>query len=332
MRDISLFSQPADSAFAESVARHLKLPLSPLEEKEFEDGEQQSRPLVSVRDRDVYVVQSLQGEGNVDAALLRLLFLIATLVDAGSGRVTAVLPYLCYGRKDQQNEPRAPVITRHLARLFEAVGSSRVLTMDVHNLAAFQNAYRCRIDHLEACGLFVRHFARELGQIPVTVVSPDAGGMKRAERFRQCLGKSLGQELPLAFMEKHRHGGALHGKALVGEVAGRTAIIIDDMISSGSTLLRAALACREQGATAVIGAASHAVCAPASEAAIAHPALDRVVITDSIPPFRLSPGLVQSKIVVLSAAPLFADAIQAIHDGASVAALLERECSSETGS
>lgn len=321
MPGLSLFALPVGNTFAESVARHLDIPLSPLQEKEFADGEHQARPLVSVRGRDVYVVQSLYDEPArcIDAKLLRLLFLVATLVDASAERVTAVLPYLSYGRQDQQKEPRDPLMTRHVARLFEAVGTARVLAMDVHNLAAFQNAYRCRIEHLEASSLFVQHFASALGKVPLVVVSPDAGGVKRAERFRQRLGQALGQALPLAFMEKHRTDGELRGKALVGAVAGRTAIIFDDLISTGATLLRAALACREQGATAVIAAASHGVFAAGAEAAIADPAVDRVVITDSIPPFRLSPGLRQAKLLVLGAAPLVAGAIQAMHDGASLA-------------
>lgn len=321
MPDLSLFALPADrNTLADNIARHLGQPLSRLEEKEFTDGEHLARPLASVRGQDVYVVQTLhrEPEWNVDATLLRLLFLIATLVDASAERVTAVLPYLCYSRQDQQKTPDDPVMTRHVARLFEAVGTFRVLTMDVHNLAAFQNAYRCRIEHIEACSLFVQHFARALGRVPLAVVSPDAGGIKRAERFRQSLGQALGVELPLAFMEKHRDDGKLRGTALVGDVAGRTAIIFDDLISSGSTLLRAAQACRQQGATAVIGAATHGVFASGAEAVIADPAVDRVVITDSIPPGGLNPGLLHTKLLVLGAAPLLASAIQAIHDGASL--------------
>jgi ribose-phosphate pyrophosphokinase len=322
MPDLSLFAlSAASNTFAETIARHLGLPLSRLEEKEFTDGEHEARPLDSVRGRDVYVVQSLhhEPERSIDAKLLRLLFLIATLVDASAERVTAVLPYLCYSRQDQQKAPRDPLMTRHLARLFEAVGTFRVLTMDVHNLAAFQNAYRCRIEHIEACSLFVQHFARELGRVPLAVVSPDAGGIKRAERFRQSLGQALDVTPPLAFMEKHRDDGKLRGTALVGDVAGRTAIIFDDLISSGSTLLRAAQACRKQGATAVIGAATHGVFAPGAEAVIADPVVDRVVVTDSIPPSGLNPDLLQTKLLVLGAAPLLAGAIQAIHDGASLA-------------
>lgn len=324
MDDISLFALGTARNFAEPVAGQLKIPLGALEERDFEDGEHKSRPLVSVRGKDVYVVQSLYGEPghSVNDKLVRLLFFIGALVDASAERVTAVIPYLCYARKEQQTQSRDPVISRYLARLFEAVGTSRVLTMDVHNLAAFQNAFRCRTDHLEATPLFVEHLAGRLGTMPVVVVSPDAGGVKRAERFRVRLGGVLGQELPLAFLEKHRGGGKLRGGAVVGDVAGRAAIVIDDLISTGSTMLRAAQACRERGATAVYAVASHGVFAGDAEAVLANPAIDEVVVTDSIPPFRLSAGLVQSKVAVLPAAPLFAGAIAAIHRGGSITALL----------
>lgn len=325
MSGLSLFALNTDRAFAEKMAQRLKIPLGLLEERDFEDGEHKSRPLVSVRGQDVYVVQSLYGEPgqSVNDKLLRLLFFIGALADASAAAVTAVIPYLCYARKEQKTQPRDPVITRYVARLFEAVGTFRVVAMDVHNLAAFQNAYRCRTDHLEAVPLFVRHFAGRLGPGPVVVVSPDAGGVKRAERFRQRLGQALGQELRLAFLEKHRGGGVLRSGALVGDVAGCTAIIIDDLISTGSTMLRAALGCRERGAVAVHAVASHGVFAGGAEAVLANPAIDDVVITDSIPPFRLSPGLVQSKFVVLETAPLLADAIAAVHGGGSLTALLE---------
>src|SRR5690606_10337866 len=125
----------------------------------FEDGEHKIRPLTSVRGRDVYVLSSLYGETDrsPDEKLCRLLFFIATLRDNGATRVTAVVPYLAYARKDRRTQSRDPVTTRYVASLFEAVGVDRVVTLDVHNLAAFQNAFRCRTEHLEARMLFVRH-------------------------------------------------------------------------------------------------------------------------------------------------------------------------------
>lgn len=318
MVDLCLFAPRGGSALAAGIARRLQLPLSPLEERDFVDGEHQARPLAEVRGKDIYLVESLHSEANrsIDDKLLYLLFLIATLADAGAARITAVIPYLCYARQDQQHQPRDPVGLRYLARLFEAAGAFRVAALDVHNLAAFQNAFRCRTEHLEAAPLLASHFAARLGEVPAAVVSPDLGGIKRAERFRRHLVQSLGREVPLAFMEKHRDEDRLCGETVAGEVAGRAAVLVDDLISTGSTLLRAARACRERGATAVYGAVSHGVFAAGAGQVMADPALDQLAITDSIPPAgRLDPGLVAAKIAILPAAPLFARAIQAMHAG-----------------
>lgn len=324
MDGFSLFVPASGRAFGEAVARSLGVPLAPLEERDFEDGEHKSRSLEGVRGKDVFVVQSLYGEPgeSVNDKLVKLLFLLGALVDASAERVTAVIPYLCYARKEQQTQPRDPILTRYLARLFEAVGTDRVVVLDVHNLAAFQNAFRCRTEHLEACSLFVRHFAEGLAGTPVVVVSPDAGGVKRAERFRVRLGEALGEELPMAFLEKHRGGGVLRSGAVVGDVAGRTAIVIDDLISTGSTLVRAARACREQGAVAVHGAATHGVFAGDAALVLADPALDSLVVTDSLPSDRLAVGPAKGKTVVVTVAPLVARAIAAIHGGGSITDLL----------
>jgi ribose-phosphate pyrophosphokinase len=323
--DLCLFALDDARDFGARVAEALGIALSPHEERDFEDGEHKARPLANVRGKDVYVVQPLHGDArhSVNDKLLRLLLFIGTLVDASAERVTAVLPYLCYARKEQKTQPRDPVSTRYVARLFEAVGTHRVVALDVHNLAAFQNAFRCRTDHLEANPLFVRHFAARLAGQQVVVVSPDAGGVKRAERLRQGLARALGSEPSLAFLEKHRAGGVLRGGAIVGDVAGRNVVIVDDLISTGSTLVRAARACREHGALAVHAAATHGVFAPQAETVLADPALAQVVVTDSVAPFRLSPALVESKLMVLDLAPLIAGAIAAIHGGGSVTALLE---------
>jgi ribose-phosphate pyrophosphokinase len=323
--DIRLFALNSARDFGERVAGCLGVALSPHEEREFEDGEHKARPLVNVRGKDVFVIQPLHGDAqrSVDEKLLRLLLFIGGLVDASAQRVTAVLPYLCYARKEQKTQPRDPVTTRYIASLFEAVGTDRIVALDVHNLAGYQNAFRCRTEHLEATPLFVAHFAARLAGGPVAVVSPDAGGVKRAERFRVALGRALGQEPSFAFLEKHRGGGVLRGGAIVGDVGGKAAIIIDDLISTGSTMRYAATACLEHGATAVHAAASHGVFSAGAEAVLSDPALARVVVTNSVPPFRLSEELVRSKLVVLDVAPLFAQAIAAIHRGGSICALLE---------
>jgi ribose-phosphate pyrophosphokinase len=323
--DISLFALDASRDYGERIAALLGISLSPHEERVFEDGEHKARPLVSVRGRDAFVVHPLYGdlEESANDKLCKLLFFVGALRDASAARVTAVVPYLAYARKDRKTQRRDPVTTRYVAALFEAVGVDRVLTMDVHNLAAFQNAFRCPADHLEARPLFVRHFARTLGDEPVVVLSPDVGGMKRAEEFRGSLASALGRDLDLGLMEKRRARGDVSGESLFAQVESKAVVIIDDLISTGTTMGRAARACLDQGATRVFAAATHGLFIGGAAQLIAASGLAKTVVTDTVPPFRLDPRLVEQELVVLSAAPLFARAIQAIHGGGSLADLLD---------
>jgi len=324
-QDLILFALNASHDCGERIAARLGIPLSAHEEREFEDGEHKSRPLVNVRGRDVFVIQSLYADAgqSVNDKLCRLLFFLGCLKDASAARTTAVIPYLAYARKDRKTQPRDPVTTRYLAALLEAVGLDRVITLDVHNLAAYQNACRCYCDHLEANPLFVDYFASLVPpDANITVVSPDVGGMKRAEQFRQALGRRLQKDLPIAFMQKARAKGVLSIGRLVGEVQNSVAIIIDDLISTGGTLLGAAKACKDQGATQVYAAASHGVFVGHADRLLAAEEIEKVIVTDTIPPLRLDPALVQEKLVILSATGLFAEAIRRIHEGGSLVELL----------
>jgi ribose-phosphate pyrophosphokinase len=324
-QDLILFALNASHDCGERIAARLGIPLSAHEEREFEDGEHKSRPLVNVRGRDVFVIQSLYADAgqSVNDKLCRLLFFLGCLKDASAARTTAVIPYLAYARKDRKTQPRDPVTTRYLAALLEAVGLDRVITLDVHNLAAYQNACRCYCDHLEANPLFVDYFASLVPpDANITVVSPDVGGMKRAEQFRQALGRRLQKDLPIAFMQKARAKGVLSIGRLVGEVQNSVAIIIDDLISTGGTLLGAAKACKDQGATQVYAAASHGVFVGHADRLLAAGEIEKVIVTDTIPPLRLDPALVQEKLVILSATGLFAEAIRRIHEGGSLVELL----------
>ena len=260
IENLALFALNATRDFGERVAAKLAVPLTEHEEREFEDGEHKARPLVSIRAKDAYIIQSLYSDDrqSVNDKLCRLLFFAGALRDAGAGRVTAVIPYLAYARKERKTQPRDPVTTRYVASLIEAVGVERMVTMDVHNLAAFQNAFRCRTEHLEANPLFLRHLLPELGNsAQIVVVSPDVGGIKRAERFREALARALKQEVPGAFVEKSRAKGAVSFGRLIGDVRGSIVVILDDLISTGSTLVNAAKACKDKGATRVYAAASH---------------------------------------------------------------------------
>jgi len=261
----------------------------------------------------------------VNDKLGRLAFFVAPLRDAGAGRVTVVAPYLCYSRKDRRTKPRDPVTTRYFAQMLEAVGTDRVVTLDVHNLAAYQNAFRRPTEHLEARPLFVRHYAERLGDEVPVVLSPDIGGMKRAERFREGLARAIGREPGIGFMEKQRSGGLVSSAGLVAAVHGRVVVIVDDLISSGTTLRMAAEGCREHGAVAVHAAATHGVFAEGASAVLGDPVFDGVVVTDSIPPFRLDPGLLGEggKVTALDTAPLLAEAVKRLHEGGSIVELVE---------
>jgi ribose-phosphate pyrophosphokinase len=326
MTDPVVFALNASRDFGMQVARRIGLPLADHEEREFDDGEHKARPLVNVRNRDVYVIQSLFGDSSqsVNDKLCRLLFFLGALRDAAAARVTAVLPYLCYARKDIRTQTRDPITTRYVATLLEAVGVRRVVTLDVHNIGAFQNAFRCGTEHLHTAGLFASHIAPMVARHgSVCVVSPDVGGVKRAERLRQRLMRALDREIPLAVMEKARGKGVLTSGRLIGEVGNDLAVVVDDMIGTGSTLAYAARACRAQGAQRVLAAAAHGLFVGNAAAVIGGDELDRILVTDTVPPFRLAPELVAAKLTILSVASLFGEAIRRMHDGGSLVELLD---------
>jgi ribose-phosphate pyrophosphokinase len=319
MTDLRLFALSETRPFGEKVAAGLGVALDAHEERDFEDGEHKTRPLVNVRERDVYVVQSLYGEPGRSAndKLVRLVFFIGALKSAGARRVTAVAPYLCYARKDRRSKPRDPVSSRYVAQLLEAVGADRVVTLDVHNQAAYENGFRIPAEHLEAGNVFMEFFRSRLAGDDIVVVSPDVGGVKRSDAFRERLGRALGRRPGGAFMEKSRSEGVVSGEALVGSVAGKTAIIIDDLISSGTTLRRAISACRAGGAGRIFAAASHGLFNEKAGELLAHPALEQLLVTDTVPPLRLG-AAARDRLAVVSVAPLFAEAIRRLHTGGSL--------------
>ena len=238
--DLKLFALHESGAIGASIAAALSLPLAAHEEREFEDGEHKARPLESVRGCDVYVVQSLYADDtrSVNDKLVRLLFFLGAMRDASAARVTAVVPYLCYARKDRRSKPRDPLSSRYVACLLEAVGVDCVVTLDVHNLAAYENAFRIEAVHLEAKKLFAERFAACARESRVAVVSPDVGGVQRADAFAESLSRRIGRSVARAFMEKRRSEGVVSGERLVGDVSGHSVIIVDDLISSGGTIAR----------------------------------------------------------------------------------------------
>jgi ribose-phosphate pyrophosphokinase len=320
---MKLFALNSSLYFGEKVAAELGVALSLHEEREFEDGEHKIRPLESVRGQDVYVIQSLHGDRqqSPDDKLCRLLFLIATLKSHGAARVTAVVPYLAYARKDRQTKSHDPVTNRYVAQLFETMGLDRLVVLEAHNVVALQNAFRCETIHLDVSALFVEHAVQLCGDGPIVVASPDPGGVKRAQLFREALEAALDRPLGGAFMEKRRSADRLSGNLLVGEVVNTTVLIIDDLISSGSTMARAAQACQDHGARAVYAMAAHGLFTGEAASHLNHPALTGICITDTMPPFRLAPNALNGRLQIVSATPLIAKTIRVLHAGDSITAL-----------
>jgi len=335
--DLRLFALSESRDVGAAIAASLGVDLADHVEYDFDDGEHKTRPSVNVRGKDVFVVQSLYGEPghSVNDKLCRLLFFCGALRDASADRLTIVVPYLCYQRKDRKTQPRDPITTRYVAGLFESVGVDRVLTIDVHNLAAFQNSFRCRTDHLEARPQFVDELVTRIGdrrgKSEVTVVSPDEGGMKRANRFADGMHARLGSPVPTAFVEKLRTGNDIRGGTLVGDVDGRVAVVVDDLIGTGGTIRQAVRACAAGGADRVLAVATHGVFVGDAANTLDDPALEALMIANTIPPFRLRSTPVMEKVTVCDVSPRFAAAIHAIHDGGSVTALNEMDASLHSG-
>jgi ribose-phosphate pyrophosphokinase len=314
----SIFALAPSELLGRAIAADLGKELAPYELRRFDDGEVKVRALAPVRGHDAYVIASLYGDADesVHDRLCRALFFAGELRDSGAARVTLVAPYLCYARKDRRTNPRDPVTTRYVARLIEAAGADRVVTVDVHNLAAYENALRIGCEHLMTTRLFVGA-CRELAG-PLAVVSPDPGGFHRAEALRDLLEAERGGTVELAVLGKHRHGGVVRSEAFAGDVAGRTAVIVDDMIVSGTTLVRAADACLARGATAIHALATHAMFSAAAPATLAASPIARIVVTDSVDLERTKLGTLRSRLAVTSIAPLVARAIGALHGDGSL--------------
>jgi ribose-phosphate pyrophosphokinase len=230
------------------------------------------------------------------------------LRDAGAARVTACVPYLCYARKDRRTQPHDPVSTRYVAQLFEAVGVDRVVVLEVHNEAAFDNAFRCTTVRLGSGPVFAAELARLADPASLVIASPDVGGVKRAQAVRELLAAGLRRDLGFAFMEKRRTGGVVSGDTLVGDVAGRDVLIFDDLIASGETIMRAAAAARRAGARRVYCAAAHAVFTPAARQ-LFEGALDAVLVSDSVALPAEFERFRGNALRVCSVAPLFATTI-----------------------
>jgi ribose-phosphate pyrophosphokinase len=312
-----LFSLEPDDPLAAALAQALGVPLAPHEDRGFEDGEHKWRPLVDPRGADAYVVAGQHGgpTGSPHDKLVRALMFIATLRDHGAARVTAVVPYLAYARKDRQTKPFDPLGLRYVAQLFEAVGVAQMIVLEAHNVAALQSAFRCPTLHVDSHPAFDDLAAAWAAGGALVVASPDPGGVKRALLWREHLQERLKRPVGFAMIDKRRSAGVVSSDNLVaGDVAGATVLVFDDLIASGETMRRAARALRLAGAREVVAVAAHGLfIAPAAQV-LADPQISELAVTDSVPPFRLpADGAVLRKLRLCTAAPLLAAAVRACH-------------------
>lgn len=347
MNNFRLFGLDGSRVFAQHVSRFLDSPVADHVEQHFEDTEPYIRSNVNVRGCDVYVISSLYADGNqsVGEKLAKLLFFLGSLVDASAKRITVVAPYLPFARQDRKTESRAPISIKYLAQCLEAVGASRVLTMDVHNLSAFQNAFRIPTDTLEAKNLIADflcgvdgdgHRQRPLpveAHLPVplvddpdnlVVLAPDSGGMGRAKRFRNALERRLRtpNRIDVAYLDKERlSGNEVAGSKIVGDVKEKRVIILDDMISSGSTIAIAAGAVEKHGGRVWAACATHGLFVGKANEHLSH--VERVIVTDTIDPFRLDRNAFADRLYVIPTSMMFAQAIRRTHEeGGSISELL----------
>jgi ribose-phosphate pyrophosphokinase len=310
MTDLVVFSGRAHPQLTQDICRHLRLPVGQAQVYEFSNENIFVKIEQNVRGKDVFVIQPFSSP--VSTSILELLIMIDAFKRASAKRITAVIPYYAYGRTDKKDQPRVPITARLLADCVTAAGANRVLTMDLH-AGQIQGFFNIPVDELTAETILARYiFAKELDDF--TVVATDTGFAKKARNFAERLNA------PLAIVEKRRVGnhGQTESLGLIGSVAGRHAIIVDDEIDTAGTMIQAANLVKQQGARDVYACAVHGVLSDDAINRIAGSILKELVLTDTVP---LPPEKRLPVITVLSVAELFAGAIERIHDGKSVAEL-----------
>jgi len=312
-RRFKIFSGTANRELAEAICRHIGVTLGETRLQRFADGEVYFQLVENVRGADVFVVQPTCYP--VDQHLVELLIMIDALKRASAGRITAVVPYYGYARQDRKDRPRVAISSKLVADLITTAGANRALFMDLH-AAQIQGFFNIPVDHFFASPVLIGYF-RELNLPDLTVVSPDAGGVERARVIATKLG------VPMAIVDKRRTDiNVTEVMHVIGEVEGRTCLIVDDIIDTAGTLVKTVDALLAEGATNVYAGASHAVLSGEALQRILNSRLEQVVVTDSIPLRPEARELLESgKLKVLSVAGLLGAAIESIHMETSVSTL-----------
>lgn len=305
-----IFTGSANRALAEEICQYLSVPLGDASLGRFSDGETYFQIHENVRGADVFVVQPTCHP--VDIHLMELLLMIDAFKRASAARITPVIPYYGYARQDRKDKPRVPISAKLVADLLEKAGANRALTLDLH-APQIQGYFNVPVDHLYATPVLLEYFVRK--SLPdLIVVAPDAGGVERARFFAKKV------DSPLAIVDKRRVdidvSEVVH---IIGDVQGRTALMIDDIVDTAGTLVKTVDALYEHGAREVYAACTHPVLSGPAIERISNSRLRELVVTNSIP--LTDEGSKCDRIRVLSVAPLLARAIRSIHEEASVSTL-----------
>ena len=309
---LKVFSCNANRSLAESIAKELKIDLGKALVGRFSDGEIQLKVEDNVRGADCFIIQPTCAPVNEN--IMELLIMADALRRASASRITAVMPYYGYARQDRKSEPRVPISSKLVANIIVASGVNRVLAMDLH-ANQIQGFFDIPVDHLYATPVLLSYFrAKKFNDL--VIVSPDAGGVERARNFAKNLNADL------AIVDKRRpRANEAEIMNVIGEVNGKTAIILDDMVDTAGTLVKVAKAIKDKGAARVMAACSHAILSGNAREKILNSVLEELVTTDSVP--REQNG--KDKIVTLSVAALLAEGISRVHNNESVSSLFVKE-------
>jgi ribose-phosphate pyrophosphokinase len=308
--DLKLFSGSSHPSLTKDIAEFLGIPVGQARLRRFPDSEVSFQIDENIRGADVFIVQPTSNP--VDPHLMELLVMIDAFRRSSAARITAVIPYYGYARQDRKDKPRVPISAKLVANLLSAAGTNRVLTMDLHK-AQIQGFFDIPVDHLFAAPVIIEYLARQ-DNPNLTIVSPDAGGAERARAYAKRL------DAELAVVDKRRsEDGTAEVMNVIGDVAGRTCILQDDIIDTAGTIQKAATALKAAGAGKVLACAVHGVLSGPAIERIEHSPLDEMIVTNTIP---LRGDAKQcKKIVVLSVARLLGQAIRSIHEETSVSSL-----------
>ena len=306
-----VFSGRSNPSFSQSVCKTLAIEPARIEVVQFSDGELSVEIGDNVRGGDVFVIQSTCNPGNDH--LMELLIIIDALKRSSAGRITAAIPYFGYARQDRKVKPRVPITAKLVADMLTTAGADRVLTMDLH-AGQMMGFFDIPVDNLYALPTLIPHLRAKYGTSGVTIVSPDVGGLERARLVATRL-----DNCPLAVIDKRRSGiNRVDSMTVVGDVAGQTCIIVDDIADTGGTLIKAAETLMKAGAKKVIAVCVHAVLSGESRARLRSSAIEEVIVTDTIPHPELEAG---DRVTTISVAPVFGEAIRRIHSEDSVSSL-----------